>query len=323
MATPNDLYGWFPSMNQPLPDPARWQIPERAPGNLAPIPQGISPNFSGGPFTEQAFNLAGRPSMKPPAGVTMPGVPIAGGDEAVSGGGGGLGNLNSLNSLYKNGNKLYDMLGGGASAAPAGAAQPIDLGTIGSAGLGSIGAGAMFGSSGASALGAAAPVATDTALANLGTVSAGDLFGTSASVAAGPGPGSLGTTGGTGSLASGSTGAGGTLAGSGLTQAIPIAAIAWMAADALNKKGDIKSGATTAMIDGLADQFGWKGVPGRVPTWKLPDGRIVRAGEKARTASEAWRQGDQAGFEKAYNDWISDAFTPGGERSFKDWAQGH
>lgn len=107
-----------------------------------------------------------------------------------------------------------------ASPPGSGVAQPIDVNQLGSAGLGSIGAGQMFGTSGSAALGAAAPASSADALANLDTATPGQLFGTSGSAAAGAGPGSLGAAGGAGGLGAqtgaaaknGIFGAGGSLA---------------------------------------------------------------------------------------------------------------
>lgn len=253
--------------------------------------------------------------------------------------------LKQANDIYKklNGQPAAPVTSGTGALPGSGVAQPINLsgaGGIGSAGLGSIGAGAMFGTSGSAALGAAAPVAADAALTNIGTIGAGELFGTSASAAAGAGAGSLGTAGGAGGLgfgtgASGATaGAGlgsgaagggasaGALAGSGLSTALPLAAIGWAAADALNAKGDKKSAGTSSLLSSLQQSGAITLKDPRTQTYQLPDGRLVRADEKARAASDAMLNGDQAGYQKAYDAWIDNAYRPNGELSLKDWVSG-
>lgn len=313
MATPNELYGWFPGMDQRIPGGTdRWMTtPEQSQSSLL--------GFTGqrGPMSELAYQLAGSPRMRPPESTTISTPPYID-ESSIDGAGGGspVGDLNSLNSLYEKGSGLYDSLLGG-SQVPAGA-NPADLGSLGSAGLAGISGSALFGAGGASAaLGAAAPVAADTALANLGSLTASEMFGSSASLAAGSGPGSLGATGGTSSLgssgAAASSGSGGALASSGISTALPIAAIAWMAADALNKSGDEKSGATTALRDQLLQQPGWswaKGT-GRIPTLQMPDGGQLRIDGGARAVSEALRAGDQEAAQKAWEAWLATARYPG------------
>jgi hypothetical protein len=87
------MYGWFPSMGQPAAtDERRWNIPERAPGNLAVQPQ-MPPALLGfsaqpGVFTQQAMDLANSPRMKPPGSSGL-GIGAGGGGgyiEAMPGG---------------------------------------------------------------------------------------------------------------------------------------------------------------------------------------------------------------------------------------------
>jgi hypothetical protein len=187
-----------------------------------------------------------------------------------------------------------------ASPPGSGTAQPIDLSSLGSGGLGSVSAGQMFGTSGSSALGAAAPVSTDAALSNLDTATPGQLFGTSGSAAAGAGPGSLGQAGGAGGLGAqtgasaaknGAFDAGGTLAdGIGLNDLFGI----YGAYDTLaNKKGKFGGALSGAMAgNSLA---GWPGAiiggaVGYARNGGIPDANPLKAsGFTGITMDQAWK----------------------------------
>lgn len=334
--TPNE-YGYYP-MSQPLlgpSDPARWYVPENAPNALT---QGLSTQYAMGPLSQQAYELAGRPSMKPPKGVLMAPANYPNDDEAA-GGGLGLGSLGDASKLYQYGSDLYEKLTGpGAAASAANApAGAIDLATLGSSGLGSIGAGTMFGASGSAALGAAAPVATDAALANLGTVTAGELFGTSASAAAGAGAGSLGTAGGAGALGTGTGAAGGGGAAGGALGAAGGTAAGGAAGGAAGAAGIPSMGVLPglglaawisgpALGDAINDSLGfnensdaisaWRqatgiqgNIGGRTPMYVLPTGEVVRADERMAAAARAYVAGDQAAYEQAYADMVANAPT--------------
>src|SRR5690242_7722751 len=65
----NDLYGFFPTMSQPLTaSPQMWNIPERLPGAL-PVNQdptsGIPLNFQPGVLSQLAYQMAGSPKRGP------------------------------------------------------------------------------------------------------------------------------------------------------------------------------------------------------------------------------------------------------------------
>jgi hypothetical protein len=98
-------------------------------------------------------------------------------------------------------------------------------------------------------------------------------------------------------------------AGVGLaTAAVPLAGLGFIAADLFNKSGDVKSGYTTGLIDELVKQgvitpaTGY----GRVPTYRTKSGRIIRADQGARRASEALRHGNQEEFTKYLSEWLGE-----------------
>lgn len=273
------------------------------------------------------------PPIKPGSNLPtlqQPGMP---GTQGAGGVGGVLGDLSQLAAAGKVAGQLGEAAGYD-NALTQGLQHPVQgikdlVGGSGSSGasagtLGSLGgAGAV---SGAGALGASTPIATDAALSNLGSVTAGEMFGTSGSLAAGAGPGSLGTSGGMSSVGAGGAGgagAGSTLAASGITTALPLAAIGWAIADAFNASGDAKSAGTTGLMKGLMKSGQLTLKDPRTQTYVLPDGRWVRPGEKAREISEALRKGDNAAAQKAYEEWIGNAYSPGGDKSFKDWNKGN
>lgn len=71
----NDLYGWFPTMSQPLTAPAqnRWTIPEQAPGALTgDVTRSGLLDFGMGPLSQLAYQMAGSPKRPPFADVRMP-----------------------------------------------------------------------------------------------------------------------------------------------------------------------------------------------------------------------------------------------------------
>lgn len=185
-----------------------------------------------------------------------------------------------------------------ASPPGSGVAQPIDVNQLGSAGLGSINAGQMFGTSGSAALGAAAPSSSVDALSNLDTVTPGQMFGTSGSAAAGAGPGSLGQAGGAGGLGA-QTGASaaksgisaGTLAdGLGFNDLFGI----YGAYDTLaNKKGKF-GGALSGALAGNS-LAGWPGAIvggaiGYARNGGIPDANPIKAsGFSGITMDDAWK----------------------------------
>jgi hypothetical protein len=313
MATPGELYGWFPGMNQPIPGGTdRWMTIPEAPNAMIGGMLGLPGQR--GAMTEMAFGLAGLPRMKPGEGDFLPYTDYPSDDDGTGGGAPIAGDLNSLNSLYKQGSKLYEgLLGGGG--VPAGASA-TDIASLGSAGLGSISGSALFGAGGASgALGATGPIAADTALANLGTVSASELFGASGSVAAGSGPGSLGMLGGNSSIGASGAGSGaaatgsggGALASSGITTALPIAAAAWVAADLANKSlvghGDEKrnQAAYSQAFPGATKQTVALGKAGR-EFGILPDGTVV----------------DPRYYDRLAGAWYGMTYAPDGNQAY--WA---
>jgi hypothetical protein len=71
MATPNDLYGWFPGNQMQMPAGDRWMtLPGQGasgPGGLLGIPD------ERGQFSQMAYELANSPRMKPGAGMSAGG----------------------------------------------------------------------------------------------------------------------------------------------------------------------------------------------------------------------------------------------------------
>lgn len=277
----SDLYGWVPRQNQ-LPIPAE---------------QGSFLGFASaqrGPLSQLAYEMAGSPKAGPAASntgyTTPPGVsmPDTVGPDAASG---VLGSINSASSLYNQGQNLAGLLGGGAdlSAVGSGAYANSALADAGfmsgtpALDLGAAGAGlSAIGGTGTGALGAST-------FAEFSPSSAAAI-----DAAAG----------------GGSSAGSGALASSGLSTALPIAAIGWAVADALNKSGDIKSGATSALVKGLVEQAGWKLVYPRNQTYQMPDGRFIQVGREARAVSEALRKGD-ANAQELFDAWLATARTPG------------
>jgi len=266
MAT-SDLYGWFPTMSQPLTAPPQdmWTTPERAPGALIGDRTGGLLDFGMGPLSQQAYQMAGSPKRGPNAGVMMPysNYPDDSGDASASGGG-ALSLLQDANQA----NKLYSKLNGSTTGDPA-IQQPSQLNELGSklgltsglspgwasganlnnAALGQIGypsalgfdaGGLATGYAPAAILGSSLAGIGSGAAANAALAEAGFLGGwatpsveATLAGASGAGAGSGAAAGAAG--ASGATGAsGGLLASSGLTTALPIAAVGFALADYLN-----------------------------------------------------------------------------------------
>src|SRR5881628_1942221 len=125
MAT-SDLYGWFPTMSQPLTAPPqnRWTIPEQAPGALTGDRTGGLLDFGMGPLSQQAYQMAGSPKRGPLPDVRMPFTGEADvGDSAGSGG--ALSLLQDVNQARK----LNGMLGNSGDPA---IQQPSQLNELGS-----------------------------------------------------------------------------------------------------------------------------------------------------------------------------------------------
>lgn len=277
MATPQDLYGWFPGNQMQVPAGDRWMtIPERSSGQM--IAGMLGTPDQRGPMSEMAFGLAGSPRMKPPQSTTMSGAPYI--DNELGAASPGVGEM--LGGLGSTGGQVSDLLGG--------------LGGSGASGAGASGFGPFGG--GATQDIAKSPWVID---------ESGAIGGGAAGGAAGAGTAASGL-GGSSS---------GVLASSGLSTALPIAAIGWMAADYFNRSGDVKSGATSAMLDKLEAEQGWKNISSRhYQAYRLPDGGIVRADRSARAVSEALRKGDHEGAQRAWEAWMATA-------KYGDDASGH
>jgi len=129
----------------------------------------------------------------------------------------------------------------------------------------------------------------------VGAGAAGALTGTTAST--GAATGSLAGTGG------GAAAAGGALAAAGLF------AVAWAVADAVNAKGDLRSGTVTSIVDQMVKNQGWTLANPKNQTYKLPDGRFIQVGKKAQKVADALINGDQSVAESAYQEWLSSANT--------------
>lgn len=87
MATPGDLYGWFPPTQQLPTDEKRWNIPERMPNALTGDTQGML-GFTGQPLmpmSQMAYDLAGSPRQLPPTIGASLGSGLSG--SAMPGGG--------------------------------------------------------------------------------------------------------------------------------------------------------------------------------------------------------------------------------------------
>lgn len=291
MATPQELYGWFPG-NQQIPGGTdRWMtIPEQS-GMLG---------FTGqrGPMSELAFQLAGSPSMMPGQGTILPYEDYPTADESAAGAGelggllgaaaqnpsvinqakdliGGLGGASSSGAVIDGVNlgtaSGSQMFGGLGAAAGSSAAAPALFGS-GAVDLGAISGSALFGGGAAGGIaGGGAPLAADAALANLGTATPSQIFGAAAPSGIGSGGAAAGSASGTG---------GGALAGSGLTTALPIAAVAWAAADLANSglvaHGDEKRNAALwgQVYPGSGTQVVSLGRTGR-QFGIMPDGTVV------------------------------------------------
>lgn len=126
----NDLYGWFPTMSQPLtaaPVPNIWNIPERSSGAL-PANQDLSAiplNFGMGPLSQLAFQMAGSPKRPPLPDKRLPFSDPSSG-VASDTGPGVLGILQDA----KRGNDLYNKVSGNTGD-PA-IQQPNQLNELGS-----------------------------------------------------------------------------------------------------------------------------------------------------------------------------------------------
>lgn len=281
----------------------RITIPENAPGSLIGSPQQSSllgfMNQTPGALSQLAYQMAGSPKRGPFAstGFTTPptGVDYSGGAGAGGGGGGLLGSANQLNSTYKQGSNLYQNLLGDSSLNAAGS------GVLANNALADAGFGAGW----------------TTPVLDTGAGAAGVGAGAGLSAVGGTGTGALGAStfaefspssaAAIDAAAGGSAAGGGSaLAASGIATALPIAAIGWAVADALNKSGDIKSGGTSALLKGLVSQSGWTLKDPRTQTYQLPDGRFIRTGDEARAVSEALRKGDPNA-QQLFEAWLATA----------------
>lgn len=295
MATPDPLYGWFPG-NQQMTAADRWMtIPERSSGPMIAGMLGFPEQR--GPMSNMAFQLAGSPSMKPPKGTILPYSEYPSDDEAAGGGSPIPGDINSLNSLYKQGNKLYEgLLGSGTSAAGvadvAAGMAPADAAAYTSLFGGGTPASVFGGAAGAGGGALGATAAYDAMLAGaapsavFGGAGGGALTSTAAydAMLAGGSPSAVfggNVASGAGSGAAGASGGGGALAGSGISTALPLAAAGWAIADIANNSlvghGDEKRN----------DSYFHSAFPettelplGRMGTYRiLPDGRVLSAND--------------------------------------------
>lgn len=105
----------------------------------------------------------------------------------------------------------------------------------------------------------------------------------------------------------------GDVGGAGYSAAIayagPVAALGSAIADFANKSGDIKSAGTSALVDYMTKNQGWTVANPKNQTYKMPDGRFIQVGNKARAVSEALRHGDEAAYNQALEDWLGSAST--------------
>lgn len=238
---------------------------------------------------------------------------------------------------------LYKGWTGTGTGGLAGAAAPVS-GEGALAGLGSLGTGAMFGTSGAGALGATGATA---GLGDLATATPGALFGTSGSAAAGAGAGSLGgaslgaTTGGAlegagagagagagsaagaegaaaGTAGSGSLGALGT-AGLGAAYAAAVIAAGQLIHKAFNAHGSIdrnRAAFDQVMQDwGPPEQIARVGAKGMFPVqvYNIPGiGPTMLTQQQLDQLSGNWYgavyhpDGDQEGWQKKLQDTLAD-----------------
>jgi hypothetical protein len=194
------------------------------------------------------------------------------------------------------------------------ALEPVGSGEYSNSALSDAGFGSSWTTPTLSGLGAALGGAGSAAPAGSVTITdlAGNTLVGSSGTAAGAEVAGAGGAEAAGAGGAGAAGSSGALAGSGLATALPLAAIGWAAADALNKSGDLKSGATSSLMKGLTSSGFLKQIDPRTQTYQLSDGRMVRADQGARAVSEALRKGDQAAAQKAFEEWINNARTPGG-----------
>lgn len=279
----------------------RVRIPEQTPGSLIGSPPQSSllgfTNQPRGALSQLAYQMAGSPK-RPPFASTGYNTPPTGVDYSGAGGGGGglLGSANQLNSTYKQGSSAYQNLFGG------GALDSVGSGLLANSALTDAGFGAGWTTplldTGAGAAGVGAGLGA-VGGAGTGALGASTFAEASPSAAAAIDAAAGGSTAGTG------------LAASGLSTALPIAAIGWAVADALNKSGDIKSGGTSALLKGLVDQSGWTLKDPRTQTYQLPDGRFIRTGGEARAVSEALRKGDPNA-QQLFEAWLATAKPPKG-----------
>jgi hypothetical protein len=251
-----------------------------------------------GVLSDLAFQLANSPRMKPGAGSMLapmgsPEAAVANSTPGASAAAGVLGDINSAKSTYDKGNSLYQGLLGDSSLSAAGSGA-LANGALADAGFGA-GWSTPLIDTGASAAGVGAGLS---AVGGTGTGALGastfSEFSPSAAAAID-------------SAAGGAGASGGALASSGLSTALPIAAIGWAAADALNKSGDAKSAGTSALVGYMSQNQGWKLVNPKNQTYQLPDGRYIQVGNKARAASEALRNGDTSAYQSAFDAWLASA----------------
>ncbi len=261
---------------------------------------------------------------------------LPGGGGGSSGGGGGaagvLGDLTQIAGAAKNAGQLANMAGidntyTDAMKNPIGAAKDaygnyqlnnsnVGSGQYANNALSDAGYGSNWVTPALSGLGAAGAASTGLGGGTIATITP-ELIGegvgaaTAGTGAAGAAETGIGA-GAAGSGAAGASGAGGASTLGALAAPAAIAAIGWAAADAFNKSGDIKSASTSQLLKNMTSSQGWKLVDPRTQTYQLPDGRFIRADENARAVSEAVRKGDQAGAEKAYEEWLASAKSPGG-----------
>lgn len=303
----SDLYGWFPPVRQLTTlDDRHITTPENAPHALTGDATGMAPSMGllgpsqMGAMSQQAFNLAGRPSMMPNAGSMLPYS-----DYPDSGGGGGAGagaalgllnQANQANNLYQQGAGL---LGGVSSSVGSGA---MANGALADAGFGGSSAGVVgSGVLGATGLGgnaAAGAAAYGDAAAGIGALGSAGL----GAGAAGAGAASIGSGVSAGSIA----GAGGA-AGVGSLGYGPAAIIA-IGPIMQNLMGDNQKHAISQMQAKAAQE--WMSSQGITPVTK-PTGQAAPFGIQA-TATTYLKNGQPFDYTAANN-----------RADFQAWAKAH